>query len=453
MNEELQELKQKWNDILYFLERDLGITTVSIDTWIRPLKIENIKDNTVILSSDPGRVGPNGVSFISNRYGIDIKNAIASILGKQYELSFVSLSKNNDSVPAAADYVKNPAYQFLNPKYTFENYVVSSNNELAHAAALAAAESPADVYNPLFIYGNAGLGKTHLMQAIALHIINSNPKLNVMYVQSEQFTNELIDSIRNKNSDPSSFREKYRNVDVLLIDDIQFIIGKDRTQEEFFNTFNDLYNSKKQIVISSDKPPKDFVDLDERYRSRFGWGLIVDITSPDFETKMAILRKKVELLNVNVPNEVTEYIALNIKSNIRDLEGSLTKLVALSRFQHRDITLDLAKDSLTEFISGEKRNTLTYTDIIEVVAEHYKISASDITGAKKDKDLAYPRQIVMYLCSTLLDTTQKKIGDNLGGRDHSTVLHGIKKIKEDIASDVDVKKTIDVLIKKINPDR
>ena len=340
----------------------------------------------------------------------------------------------------------------LNPKYTFDTFVVGNNNKFAHAAALAVAESPGKMYNPLFIHGGAGLGKTHLMHAIAHFILEENPDKRVLYVTSETFTNELIEAIRNGNNTATTkFREKYRSVDVLLIDDIQFIIGKESTQEEFFHTFNDLHGKKKQIIISSDKPPKDIETLEARLRSRFEWGLIADISSPDFETRMAILHKKEETDGYDIDNEVIKYIAMNIKSNIRELEGALNKLVALSNLENREITVKLAEEALKDIISPDEKKEVTPAFIISTVAEHFHVSVDDIRSNKRNTEIVVPRQIAMYLCSNLTSVGLKKIGSEMGGRDHSTVLHGSKKISSELKTSEDMRKTIEILKKKINP--
>ena len=308
------------------------------------------------------------------------------------------------------------------------------------------------MYNPLFIHGGAGLGKTHLMHSIAHFILNENPSKKVLYVTSETFTNELIESIRNGNNTAmSKFREKYRNVDVLLIDDIQFIIGKESTQEEFFHTFNDLHGNKKQIIISSDKPPKDIETLEARLRSRFEWGLIADISAPDFETRMAILRKKEEIDGYNIDNEIIEYIAENVKSNIRELEGALNKLIALSRLENREITILLAREALQDIVSPDAEKEITPSLIISTVAEHFHITEDDIRSTKRNIEVVYPRQIAMYLCSNMTSVGLKKIGEEMGNRDHSTVLHGSRKIANEIKKSETTRNTIDILKKKISP--
>ena len=330
--------------------------------------------------------------------------------------------------------------------------MVGNNNKFAHAAALAVAESPGKMYNPLFIYGGAGLGKTHLMHSIAHFILSQQPDMKVIYVTSESFTNELIEAIRNGNNTAiTTFREKYRNVDVLLIDDIQFIIGKEATQEEFFHTFNELHGNKKQIIISSDKPPKEIETLEARLRSRFEWGILADISSPDYETRMAILHKKEEMDGYDIDNAVIEYIATNIKSNIRELEGALNKLVALSNLENREITVDLAKEALKDIISPDQKRDVTPQLIIDTVAEHFHISPEDITSSKRSSEIVMPRQIVMYLCRHMLDIPLKSVGTYVGKRDHSTVIHGVNKIESELKTSETLRNTVDIITKKLNP--
>lgn len=388
-----------------------------------------------------------------------IKVAIAEVTGKEYEVEFIlpeqaSKYDNKKKFSAVNNVDKNSTAEKanLNPKYTFDTFVVGNNNKFAHAAALAVAESPGKMYNPLFIHGGAGLGKTHLMHSIAHFVLNENPDKKVLYVTSETFTNELIDSIRNGNNTAmTKFREKYRNVDVLLIDDIQFIIGKEATQEEFFHTFNDLHGNKKQIIISSDKPPKDIETLEARLRSRFEWGLIADISYPDFETRMAILRKKEESDGYNIDDEVIKYIATNIKSNIRELEGAFNKLVALSNLENREITVKLAEEALLDIISPDEKKEITPALILSVVAEHFHVTEDDIKSKKRNAEIVYPRQIAMYLCSNMTSVGLNKIGEEIGKRDHTTVLHGSKKIASEIKTSDSVRNTIEILKKKINP--
>ena len=449
-------LKEKWEEILYLVKVEHELSDISFKTWLKPLQIHSVTDHTVTILVPSEQMG---IDYITKKYMFPIKVAIAEMTGKEYEIEFILPeqakkyeNKKKFSSVNLVDNSSNAEKANLNPKYTFDTFVVGNNNKFAHAAALAVEESPGKMYNPLFIHGGAGLGKTHLMHSIAHFILNQNPEKRVLYVTSETFTNELIDSIRKgNNTSMTKFREKYRNVDVLLIDDIQFIIGKESTQEEFFHTFNDLHNNKKQIIISSDKPPKDIETLEARLRSRFEWGLIADISSPDFETRMAILHKKEENDGYDIDNEVIKYIAMNIKSNIRELEGALNKLVALSNLENREITVRLAEEALKDIISPDEKKEVTPALIISIVAEHFHITEDDIKSNKRNSEIVYPRQIAMYLCSNMTSVGLKKIGAEMGNRDHSTVLHGSKKIAEEIKTSDTVRNTVEILKKKINP--
>lgn len=456
----LEKLKEKWDDILFNLKEEHEITDVSFKTWLLPLKVYSVNGEKVIVTVPDVEF----LGYIRKKYGFLLKITIEEVTGFECSVDFVvenQLPKEAAAAPAGNTLITNtinPVSQSaiitanLNPKYTFDTFVVGANNNLAHAASLAVAESPGEIYNPLFIYGGVGLGKTHLMHSIGHFILKNNPAAKVLYVTSEKFTNELIDAIRNKNNfSPTEFREKYRNNDVLLIDDIQFIIGKESTQEEFFHTFNALYEAKKQIIISSDKPPKEIETLEERLRSRFEWGLTVDIQSPDYETRMAILRKKEEMEGYNIDNEVIKYIATNIKSNIRELEGALTKIVALSRLDNKEITVELAEEALKDIISPNDKREVTPELVIQVVADHYGITPLDISSQKRNKEIVYPRQIVMYLCREMVGTPLQMIGKYLGGRDHTTIIHGIEKITADVNKNDTLSNTIEILKKKISP--
>lgn len=457
----LETLKEKWDEILLYLKNEYEISNVSFQTWLLPLEIYSLKQ--------PGNIiqiivpDANFLGYIKKKYSVMLKVSIEEVTGIRCDnVEFIvedeiirdSVS-DNQLINATPNTVSPVTLQNanLNPKYTFDSFVVGANNNLAHAASLAVAESPGEIYNPLFIYGGVGLGKTHLMQSIANFILKNNPKAKILYVTSEKFTNELIDAIRNKNNiSTTEFREKYRNNDVLLIDDIQFIIGKESTQEEFFHTFNALHEAKKQIIISSDKPPKEIETLEERLRSRFEWGLTVDIQSPDYETRMAILRKKEEMEGYNIDNEVIKYIATNIKSNIRELEGALTKIVALSKLEkNREINIALAEKALKDIIAPGDKKEVTPEFIIEVVADHFNLTPLDIISQRRNKEIVYPRQIAMYLCRNMTDTGLQNIGKSLGGRDHTTILHGIDKITADLEGNPTLQNTIDILKKKINP--
>lgn len=456
---------KNWDNILQHLKVEHSISEIVFKTWIQSLQVYSLKDNVLTISIDDSRVG-DGKKYITSKFAVPLQVSIEEIIGESFTLEF-ELAKDlknraipediiepsSDQNPDNYSNIPQNIASFLNPRYTFDTFVVGSNNSLAHAASLAVAENPAEVYNPLFIYGGVGLGKTHLMHSIAHHILQHNPSTQVLYVTSEVFTNELIEAIRNR-SDTSSiqeFRKKYRNIDVLLIDDIQFIIGKESTQEEFFHTFNTLHGSKKQIIISSDKPPKEFETLEERLRSRFEWGLQVDIQAPDYETRMAILRKKGEIEGYTIDDEVLRYIASNVKSNIREIEGALTKIVAVSRLKNTEVNVVLAEEVLKDLISPDSKRNITVEYITEVVADHFDITVSDILSSKKSRNIAYPRQICMYLCRVLTGNSQKEIGAKLGKRDHSTIIHGINKITADLKTDTALQNVVEILKKKISP--
>ncbi len=457
----LEKLQENWDDILLYLKEEHDIMDVSYRTWLLPLQIYDMDgDKAVIIVPDSAMIG-----YIRKKYGLFLKVAIEEKTGIECEVDFISkeeaeksasLGKKQASSEKQPSEISQEALQSanLNPKYTFDTFVVGANNNLAHAASLAVAESPGEVYNPLFIYGGVGLGKTHLMHSIAHFILKNNVNAKILYVTSEKFTNELIDAIRNKNNiTTTEFREKYRNNDGLLIDDIQFIIGKESTQEEFFHTFNTLYEAKKQIIISSDKPPKEIETLEERLRSRFEWGLTVDIQSPDYETRMAILRKKEEMEGYDIDNEVIKYIATNIKSNIRELEGALTKIVALSKLGkgHETITIELAEEALKDLISPNAVREITPESIIQTVSDHFGITPLDIASQKRNRDIVIPRQIVMYLCRTMIDIPLQTIGKYMGGRDHTTIIHGAEKITNEMAKNDSLRNTVEILKKKIRP--
>jgi chromosomal replication initiator protein len=446
-------IQSKWDDILKYLRSEYGVTDVSYNTWLKPLKVYDVVDHTITILINDERIGPPSINVIRNKYELLLKVAIEEIMNEAYEIRFI-LQSQIDSIEKTPEPVsvkkKSTGPVFLNARYTFDTFVVGGNNEFARAAALAVAENPGEIYNPLFIYGGVGLGKTHLMHSIAHFVLEQNPDTKVLYVTSEKFTNELIDAIQRNTT--HQFRDKYRSIDILLIDDIQFIIGKERTQEEFFHTFNTLHESKKQIIISSDRPPKEMLTLEDRLRSRFEHGLLADIQSPDYETRMAILRKKEELDGLKIDEEVLRYIATNIKSNIRELEGALTKIVAFSRLKKRELNLLLAEEALQDIISPNEKKVITVDFIVEVVSEHYNLTPAEIYSKDKSRNISYPRQIVMFLCRRLTDLSVTEIGKSLGNRDHSTVLHGYDKVAGDIQSDSSLHNTIDVLIKKINPE-
>lgn len=468
----MDTIKEKWEEIIQKLKVEYFLSNISFETWIRPLEIYDIVDDTLYLSIN----FKASIEHIQNKYLLPLRVCIAEVTGNEYDIRFIPKDVPESELdmyrgnarPEQKEEVKpknkrssHIAEQAnLNPKYTFDTFVVGGNNNFAHAASLAVAESPGEVYNPLFLYGGVGLGKTHLMHSVAHYILEKDPSKKVLYVTSETFTNELIDAIRiGKTGNElamTAFRDKYRNNDVLLIDDVQFIIGKESTQEEFFHTFNHLHNAGKQIIISSDKPPKDIETLEARLRTRFEWGLIADISAPDYETRMAILYKKIELDQLeryNIPNEVIQYIATNIKTNIRELEGSLNKLIALYRINNnqKEIDIKLAAEALKDLISPDENRVVTPELIIDVVSEHFNISLQDLKSSKRNADITNARQIAMYLCRKMTDTPLKTIGLLLGGRDHSTVNHGVDKVSGDVENNETLRNTIDIIKKKINP--
>lgn len=446
-------IQEKWTDILNMIKIEHQLSDVSFKTWLEPLTVHKVEGNTVTVVVPTGQIG---INYIRNKYLLPLNVAVSEATGKEYDIALIEpkdIPPETVQAPVSSITInENIEKANLNPRYTFDTFVVGSNNKMAHAASVAVAESPGEAYNPLFIYGGVGLGKTHLMHSIAHYVLEKNPEAKVLYVTSELFTNELIESIRNgNNSTMTKFREKYRNIDVLLIDDIQFIIGKESTQEEFFHTFNTLHGAKKQIIISSDKPPKDMEILEDRLRSRFEWGLIVDISAPDFETRMAILKKKEELDGYYIDDEVIEYIAQNVKSNIRELEGSLNKIMAYANLENKEINLALAEKVLKDIISPNQKRTITPELIINTVAEHFDLTTADLIGNKRSSKIAYPRQIAMYLCRHMTDTTLKIIGDSLGGRDHTTIMSGIRRIEKEVDTSDETREIINILKKKINP--
>ena len=450
------QLKQNWDLIKEKLKYNPQITSIAYNTWIDPLEIYTVNHNEVVILVRNWNKNFM-IEYITKHYTEYFQSAIEEILHVSCTIRFIlhsdlpetSVSEHKDISSGEIDRIFKAN---LNPKYTFDTFVVGSNNRFAQAAALAVADYPADRYNPLFIYGGVGLGKTHLMQSIAHHILMNFPELRVLYVTSENFTNELIESIRNKTN--IAFKDKYRNIDVFLIDDIQFIIGKLSTQEEFFHTFNFLYENNKQIVISSDKPPKEFTTLEERLSSRFAAGLSVDISAPDYETRMAILRKKKEEIkrnHIDIDDAILRYIASNITSNIRELEGAMTKVIAYKKLNNCEITLEIAEDVIKDYIHAEQTRTITPRLIMEVVSEHFGFKTEELTSQKRNKDIAYPRQITMYLLRELTSLSLQQIGKELGNRDHTTIRHGCEKITEDLKKDIPLRETVDVLIRKIKP--
>ncbi|WP_409227360.1 chromosomal replication initiator protein DnaA [Gudongella sp. SC589] len=439
-----RNLDQIWEDVLNLIKVEL--TEVSFNTWLKSIEPISLTDDEIVLGA------PNDFTkgILEGRYFNLIRNAINQITGSNYNIKFIIPGEEVQPSPPSPKEVENEDIlnkSKLNPKYSFGTFVTGKSNEFAHAASVAVAEAPAQTYNPLFIYGGVGLGKTHLMHAIGHYILSQNPNAKVVYVSSEKFTNELINSIREYRNE--EFRNKYRNVDVLLIDDIQFIAGKEGTQEEFFHTFNALHDANKQIIISSDRPPKEIPTLEDRLRSRFEWGLITDIQAPDLETRIAILRKKANLENMEIPDDVMLLIANKIQSNIRELEGALIRVVAYSSLTNKAITEELAEEALKDIISNNKPVEITVDLIKDKVSKRFDIRMDDFNSKKRTRAIAYPRQIAMYLTRELTDLSLPKIGDEFGGRDHTTVIHACEKISTDIESDYQLRNKINNIIEEL----
>lgn len=456
----MSSLFSLWEKTLKNLEKE--ISGVSYETWIKEIK-PVLESNDTLYFEVSNELHKN---IIDQRYKETIKSALVKssaelgLISNYIDISPVFLTKENlallDITKKATVQAQDKSNITLNQNYTFDSFVVGNSNKFAHAASVAVAEAPGRSYNPLFIYGGVGLGKTHLMHAIGNHVTSEYPEAVIMYVTSETFTNELIASLAsNQTSVKEQFRNKYRRADVLLIDDIQFIAGKVGIQEEFFHTFNTLYESNKQIIISSDKPPKEIVTLEERLRSRFEWGLIADIQPPDYETKVAILLKKAQQLRIKencelrIENEILHFIASKATSNIRELEGALQKVIAYARLYNNEITMDLAADALRDFFASPRPKRISNKNIIDTVCDYYEISEDDIKSKKKHREVSYPRQVAMYLIRELTDISLPKIGEIFGGKDHTTVIHAIDKISTEMAASLETEKLIRDLTNKI----
>lgn len=420
------------------------MTNIAYTTWIKKLEIESINDNKITLIA-PSKLH---IDAINSRFIEFVINAFNAITNKSCEISFVVKSKKQQETledeSEKQSYTNTESYSntFLNPKYTFDNFVVGNNNKFAQAAAQAVAQSPATAYNPLFIYGGVGLGKTHLMHAIGNYILSNNPSSKILYTTSEKFINELVNSIKDANYKNELFRNKYRNIDVLLIDDIQFIAGKKTGQEEFFHTFNTLHENGKQIIISSDKPPRDIPLLEERLKSRFEWGILADISMPDYETRLAILRKKVQIENIIIDDYILSVIATKIDSNIRELEGALNKIIAYASLTHSPITIEMAEKAINDIVL-QKEKVISADYIQEIVAKYFSIDKKDLVSTKKSNDIVHPRQIAMFLCREIGQMSFPKIGDEFGGRDHTTVMHAYKKIEKEIKENTNTKLVVE----------
>ncbi len=462
------KLEEIWGKALEFIKPD--ITEIQFNTWINTLIPIEISDYTIKFKTTTLVIKNIVVSrFVpiieqslflatNEEYSVQIiapeDEAAATMVENLLEIDEESAPINTDQELEGFDYdLKTGKIQYednitLNPKYTFDSFVIGNSNRFAHAASLAVSEAPARAYNPLFIYGGVGLGKTHLMHAIGHNILINFPETKVYYVSSEKFTNELINAIKDDKN--IEFRNKYRNVDVLLIDDIQFIAGKERTQEEFFHTFNALHDAVKQIIISSDRPPKEIPTLEDRLRSRFEWGLIADIQPPDFETRMAILKKKSDIENLDIPNEVMGYIVTKIKTNIRELEGALLRVKAYATLTNQSINIDMATEALKDIINSKNPKQITLELILDVVSNYYNLRIEDFKSSKRTRNIAFPRQIAMYLCRKLTDLSLPKIGEAFGGRDHSTVIHAYEKIFDRLNDDENLQNAINEIERKLS---
>ncbi|MBQ2640664.1 MAG: chromosomal replication initiator protein DnaA [Lachnospiraceae bacterium] len=453
MNQET--IREKWDWIKEHVRTEYRLSNISYKTFIQDMEIADIADNIVYIRIPTDK--PIMLDYVVNNFKVFFEITITELVDENYHVEFIlqDAKMKKETVREAAPVMDAPQVPVdssnLIPRYRFDTFVVGRNNNFAQSACVAVAESPGKNYNPLFLYGGAGLGKTHLMHSIGHYILEMNPSKRVLYVTSEQFTNEVIESIRSGNATSMArLRDKYRTVDVLLIDDIQFIIGKESTQEEFFHTFNELHQAGKQIVLSSDRPPREMETLDERFRSRFEWGLIADIQPPDYETRMAILRKNCELTGRHLDDEILEYVATNIKSNIRELEGALNKIFAYSGLNNVDANLTNAREALKDIIDPDRQNIITPDMILRVVCEHYDVRSANIQSKKKNAALVVPRQVIMYICREYTDATLEQIAKLLGKRDHSTVMHGVKRIKTEISTNSELRGNVDVILKKLN---
>ena len=448
-------VKHLWQAALGELQ--LAMTRAHYDTWFKDTSIVSEEDDVFCIGV------PNAFAreWLESKYRTQVRAVLQRLVGRTVDVRFLTVpggqpdaratshapGRQNGPAPTGAPAApadrREGALAILNPKYTFSNFVVGSNNRLAHAAALSVAERPGHSYNPLFVYGGSGLGKTHLMHAIGHAVIARHPKKRVAYATSEKFTNEFINSIRTQKTE--EFRERYRRIDVLLIDDIQFVAGKEGTQEEFFHTFNAIHEEGKQIVLTSDRPPKAIPQLEDRLRSRFEWGLIADISTPDVETRTAILRAKAEVQHVAVPPQVIDFLAQRIASNVRELEGALTRIVAYATLNAQPVTIQLAQDMLQNILYNPRRQTISPERVVEAVARHYNVPVEQLRGRARDRQIVLPRQIAMYLMREETEAPLLRIGEALGGRDHSTVLHGCDKIEREMAENDEFRRDIGAL--------
>ncbi|NMB25957.1 MAG: chromosomal replication initiator protein DnaA [Firmicutes bacterium] len=476
-----ESLASIWEETLARIEPLMPQSSFS--TWLKGTRPITLNQNVLYIHI----TNEFAKDWVDSRYKEPMQQALQKMVGQKWQLEFVlpgapvpeSPQNGGQAKPELSNFITNtqagnpPVNQrpgqeatlevpftnvvtdeivpgILNPRYTFDTFVVGNSNRFAHAASLAVAEAPARAYNPLFVYGGVGLGKTHLMQAIGHYALEHNPQSKVVYVSSEKFTNDLINAIGKKAM--VEFRARYRNVDVLLIDDIQFVAGKESTQEEFFHTFNALYEANKQIVMTSDRPPKEIPTLEDRLRSRFEWGLTTDIQPPDLETRIAILRKKAATDNLEIPEEVLSYIANRVHSNIRELEGALNRVMAVGSLSRRDITIEVAEEGLKDIVSSARQKQITIDAIQNVVASHYSIKVADMRSKKRTRVVTFPRQVAMYLARDLTDASLPRIGDEFGGRDHTTVIHACDKIQRALQKDPSLQREVNQIIQQLrNP--
>lgn len=452
--EQLNQLNLVWDEVLEIMATELA--QKSFDAWLKNSRPVRLEGNTLYIEF------PNEFTkdWVEARYVNPLQKTLRQVVNRDWDIRFIipqgvkSLTEHQEDAPAPPPSSKKtvevaqrevaPTSSILNPRYTFESFVVGNSNRFAHAASLAVAEGPSKAYNPLFLYGGVGLGKTHLMHAIGHYALEENPNISVVYVTSETFTNDLINAIGKKSM--VDFRNKYRNVDILLVDDIQFVAGKESTQEEFFHTFNALYEANRQIIISSDRPPKDIPTLEERLRSRFEWGLITDIQPPDLETRIAILRKKATDDKLVISQDVLAYIATHIQSNIRELEGALVRVIAHCNLHNSPINVETVADALKDILKAPAHKPITMDGIQEVVAEHYGIKIAEMKSKRRTRNITFPRQIAMYLARELTDSSLPEIGEFFGGRDHTTVMHAYEKIESELKIDPSLQSAIKELI-------
>ena len=433
----------RWEKALQIIHEE--VTDYQFKTWFQQLSPIMIGDNRMVFEFENRFV----LQAMRQSYYLMIKNAVLLCYGREYQIDFVG--KGEAPMPVSEKPAEQTSIEedlsnsMLNPKYTFDTFVVGASNRFAHAASLAVAELPAEAYNPLFLYGGVGLGKTHLMHAIGHHILRTKPDTKLLYITSESFTNQLISAIQNQTS--QALREKLRKVDVLMVDDIQFIAGKTATQEEFFHTFNELHSNRRQIIISSDRPPKEIPTLEERLKSRFEWGLIADIQKPDYETRIAILKKKAELERISIPDSVLHYIAERSESNIRELEGALTRVNAMAQLSGGAITLDMAQETMDKIVAVDAPKTITPESIMNDVSEYFHVSPGDILSARRNREIATARQVAMYLIRERTQLSTTRIGDFFGGRDHTTVMHACEKIEDMIKTSDEIRRAVDALMK------